>query len=405
MKLKLFWQIHNERPYKRYYYQPLNKRFLGRGLLEELKTYARVFLQSAYLPFNPKYKKQLFEGERKSKIQMLFECLVWAFKYKEVCNYYFLYGLDLKSRKPSDYLAYTETRVLRNILNFRQRESMKTFYTFNYLPLCRDKFVFGQYAKSLNIPHPETIALVTNGMISWMDRDSLDYEDLITLKDRNLEAFCKVTTGENGQGAFLLKIDEGNFFINNKEVTYEKVREYFADTNYILQEKMMNHKAIRDIYPNAVNTIRLVTVIHEGEIVVALPPFLRTGSNGNVVDSAFSGGVLIGITRDGYLTDWAIRKMGDKLIYKEKHPDTGTVFAGLKIPYYDEMIETAKRFHSYYYGIPSMGWDIAITEDGPVFLEAGEDWEINAFQIFNGGCREELYKTHGKALDIKLRSY
>ena len=69
------------------------------------------------------------------------------------------------------------------------------------------------------------------------------------------------------------------------------------------------------------------------------------------------------------------------------------------------MIELSKHFHSYYYGIPSMGWDIAITEKGPVFLEAGEDWEIQLTQIFNGGRRKDFYALHGYALNIKLRKY
>lgn len=52
-----------------------------------------------------------------------------------------------------------------------------------------------------------------------------------------------------------------------------------------------------------------------------------------------------------------------------------------------------------------MGWDIAITEKGPVFLEAGEDWEIQLTQIFNGGRRKDFYALHGYALNIKLRKY
>lgn len=53
---------------------------------------------------------------------MLYENLIGGVKYKEVCKYYFLYGLDLKARSTKDYIAYTEFRVLRNIINFRQRE-------------------------------------------------------------------------------------------------------------------------------------------------------------------------------------------------------------------------------------------------------------------------------------------
>lgn len=163
MNIKLFKIIHTERPYKRYYYQSLTNDNVISRLSCEIKSYVTIFLRAAYLPFNKKYNVQQFLGERKSKPRMLYESILWAFKYKEVCNYYFLYGLDLKSRSINDYVAYTEFRVLRNIINFRQRENLRTLYTFNYLALARDKFVFYQYCQSLGMPYPKTIALYRGG--------------------------------------------------------------------------------------------------------------------------------------------------------------------------------------------------------------------------------------------------
>lgn len=64
-----------------------------------------------------------------------------------------------------------------------------------------------------------------------------------------------------------------------------------------------------------------------------------------------------------------------------------------------------KRFHGYYYGIPSIGWDVAITPDGPFILECGKDWEIQGTQIFFGDRRKDFYDLHSEALKIKLRKY
>lgn len=163
MKFKLFGLIHTECSYKRYYYQKLQKDTFINRVKKEITQYYRIFLYAAYLPFNKSINTQQFPGERKSKLRMCYESLLWAFKYKEVCNYYFLYGLDLKSRSINDYVAYTEFRVLRNIINFRQRENLRTLYTFNYLALARDKFVFYQYCQSLGMPYPKTIALYRGG--------------------------------------------------------------------------------------------------------------------------------------------------------------------------------------------------------------------------------------------------
>ena len=267
--------------------------------------------------------------------------------------------------------------------------------------------MFGQFAKSLGMPYPSTIALVNNGRISYMDNGyEVGYEDLNSLKDKSIDAFCKECTGEGGKGAFPLKVKNGRFFVGEHEESYDAIRNRFANTHYIIQQKIENHPVINKIYPNSINTVRLTTVIKEGKIQF-YDAYLRTGANGSVVDNACFGGVVIGITRAGCLTDWGIREPGksDNLLVRKCHPDTGCSFAGIKLPYYEKMIELAKHFHSYYYGIPSMGWDIAITEEGPVFLEAGEDWEIQLTQIFDGGRRKDFYDLHGHALEIKLRKY
>lgn len=69
------------------------------------------------------------------------------------------------------------------------------------------------------------------------------------------------------------------------------------------------------------------------------------------------------------------------------------------------VLAEAKRFHKFFYGVPSIGWDVAITPNGYVFTETGEDWEIPVYQVTNGGKRKQYYRTHGNALQVKLRKY
>lgn len=94
MNFKLFWLIHNERPYKRYYYQPRNLNHPNRpGWLWEIRCLLARYIKAAYLPFDPKFNTQQFPGSRKCKLQMLYESLKWCFCYKEICNYYFCMAL------------------------------------------------------------------------------------------------------------------------------------------------------------------------------------------------------------------------------------------------------------------------------------------------------------------------
>lgn len=71
MNIKLFFLIHNEKTYKRYYYQPLQPDNLLNRIKFQIKSYVAVFIKAAYLPFNSKYNTPQFVGggERKKEIQ------------------------------------------------------------------------------------------------------------------------------------------------------------------------------------------------------------------------------------------------------------------------------------------------------------------------------------------------
>ncbi len=407
MNAKLFFLIHNEKSYKRYYSEPLEKNDLLHRIAFEIKEGVKRYKKAARLPFNPRFNIQQFPGTRKSKLLMLWENLVWAFKYKEVCNYYFLYGLDLKGRNPDDYVAYTEFRVLCNILNFRQRENLPTLYTFNYLVLARDKFVFYQYCKSLNMPYPQTIGLVSKGDVSWYDGERMEFSPIESIYGKTFDAFCKEVNGESGKGAFCLKVQNGRLYDRDEEISLDVLRKRFGGATFIIQEKLQNHPDIDAVYNKSLNTIKLITILNDDGTVDFFDSVMRFGAGGNFVDNASRGGVFVGIEEDGTLQEVGYHEPGIKknLVVPGVHPDTGVKFGGMKIPYWDELLATAKRFHKFFYGIPSIGWDVAITPQGFVFTETGEDWEIPPYQVTHGGLREKFYKYHEKALDVKLRRY
>lgn len=63
----------------------------------------------------------------------------------------------------------------------------------------------------------------------------------------------------------------------------------------------MQHKEMSRLYPNAINTLRIVTVrnIKTGKVDV-LHSLLRIGAHGNIVDNWAKGGIAIGIKPDGF---------------------------------------------------------------------------------------------------------
>ena len=133
----------------------------------------------------------------------------------------------------------------------------------------------------------------------------------------------------------------------------------------ILEEIVVQHPEMARLCPTSVNTCRIATLLGDKQqgIVYA---FLRIG-NGKVMDNVDCGGMAARIDlASGKLLTVGADKAGNRY---ETHPITGTPIIGFTIPYWEEAkamcMEAAQK-------VPQMrfvAWDVAITPDGPTFIE------------------------------------
>ena len=150
-----------------------------------------------------------------------------------------------------------------------------------------------------------------------------------------------------------------------------------ADGIGILEEIVVQHPAMASLCPTSVNTCRIATLLGDKQqgIVYA---FLRIG-NGKVMDNVDCGGMAARIDlATGELKTVGADKQGNTF---EKHPMTGTPIVGFRIPYWEEAkamcLEAAQK-------VPQMrfvAWDVAITENGPTFIE-GNSFPSHAIPQF-----------------------
>ncbi len=145
----------------------------------------------------------------------------------------------------------------------------------------------------------------------------------------------------------------------------------------ILEEIVKQHSKMASLCPTSVNTIRIATLLGEKEqgIVYA---FLRIG-NGRVMDNVDCGGMAARVDlASGKLLTVGADKQGNVFSI---HPKTNTPIVGFQIPYWEEAqkmcLEAAKK-------VPQMrfvAWDVAITPDGPCFIE-GNSFPSHAIPQF-----------------------
>lgn len=192
----------------------------------------------------------------------------------------------------------------------------------------------------------------------WLDLRKCSYEDFEKFIKSKKVVMVKPVDLSCGKGVEKITVDEST---NIKEL-YDSLLE---NKQILVEDYIVQHPAISKIYPNSVNTLRIVSIYRNGEVHIVFRS-IRMGNSGNVVDNFNHGGLLTTIDEDGVIRKPAIDKLGN--VY-EKHPYTGTELINYKIPFFDEAIEYVKKLALHTPQVGYIAWDIAITENGPTVIE------------------------------------
>jgi len=331
------------------------------------------------------------DEKRKSKTGVLIDLLWHLVRRQEVNQYYYYYGLDRVAANSSEYLLGYRFRKTRDRANAAMNAVATKGDTrgrgLNYRLLLGDKFVFNHYMQSLDILVPQVLALGSEKEIRWLDTDErLPLESIL---DRSLDTFLKVLLADGGGQVFPVKVEDRQLMVDGRQETPEK---FFPKLSgqYLLQERVHQHDKLSELYPDAVNTFRLVTVF-DGRSISPLAGVVRVGAMGRRWDNWSKGGLVIAVDLEtGCLGRLGLRapKYGGGCV--DRHPNTGVVFEGFEVPFITEAVQCACMAHSYFYGFHSIGWDIAMTPDGPTFLEGNDDWSLEVVQGPRGPLRHRF---------------
>lgn len=186
-------------------------------------------------------------------------------------------------------------------------------------------------------------------------------------------AFLKPIDGMGGAGSAIVDLQTEDF------------AEAFADkADYLVQPVIEQHDLLAQIYPNSINTVRIDTLLIDGECRSSAA-VLRIGSGGSIVDNIAHGGLVVPIDlRSGVLGAVGRQKPQFGLRLHETHPDTGVAFAGVKVPFWGGLRELVRSAAFALRPLATLGWDVAITPTGPIVLEANGAWDSEVFQLARG---------------------
>lgn len=201
----------------------------------------------------------------------------------------------------------------------------------------------------------------------YLKRDWLKIAD--SSKEQILEFISKHNTFmakpiDGGCGKGIEKINSKNY--NSSDELYDYLKN--NHTNSILEEVIQQNEKVSSIYPDAINTARVVTILKDNKTNV-ICAYFRIG-NGSFVDNFNSGGMVAPIdVKTGIVSDKAIDK--NKNLY-EVHPATGDAIKGFQFPDWDKAIKMCKEAAKVVPQMAYIGWDVGFSKKGPVFVEANE---------------------------------
>jgi len=158
---------------------------------------------------------------------------------------------------------------------------------------------------------------------------------------------------------------------------------------FLFQETVKQHSELNLLNPSCLNTLRIDTFIDKDGNIDIISAYLRMSINNKHVDNISSGGCQVGINlQSGKLKQLgysSFSNVGTRVF--NKHPVTGCVFEDFEIQYFTEAKELILKVAGYMPGLRLVGWDVAISESGPVLIESNSDYSMGGNEISEGGYR------------------
>lgn len=303
-----------------------------------------------------------------------------------------LFGLD-KQMLPVDY--FRKYLYRNDVVNYKNYLSLKEYYLITgskqmvfpeISSILKNKLSFYNHCVNLKLETPTLLSY--NFKARWFYKNKslvvntkeavLNFFNTIFENPEINILFLKPTLGQGGQGCYLLKQE-------TLESQIEKIYSVLISNSYVHQEYIEQHELINTIFSHAVNTIRIDTFIDATGKVHVLSALMRFGMGHTFTDNTHTGGFYISLN----LETGKLQGVGRQDIVEggkevTHHPDTGIALNGYQIPYYIEALELAKAATNV---LPNriIGWDVAITPNGPILIEGNESPSLHVTDVACGG--------------------
>ena len=326
----------------------------------------------------------------------------WGTCIREECwpDSYFKFQLYREDRKPF-VSRFVHERIGLYV--------MKDLNDHDDVAILDDKLEFAAACARLGLPHVETIAYFRDGEIveKQTPGTALPREDLF-IKSTNLLCGRGVQRwrydastnryqhdGESLDAKELIEQLRARSGTGEKlplwrlvrshvpRLQYGHEREDAKPRPYIVQRELKNHPLMRRFTNGALCTVRVVTARAAGGEPQLIIAALRMPVGNSSVDNFAAGGLASPIDLETGRLGPAVYKDPRKADV-DHHPDSRQQIAGEVVPFWNEVLDLCLRAHRCFPKVATVGWDVALTTEGPKLIEANPGWCVEVVQMAHG---------------------
>ena len=225
-------------------------------------------------------------------------------------------------------------------------------------------------------------------------------EVLRILKSKEVKT-CVVKTTESSHGDNVLVINDIIYqehdallkCFNGTELILSSV---LGKDALIFESTVHQSKQFAAFNESSVNTVRFMTTLWPDGTAKVIATWFKVGRAGKCVDNAGSGGnVDAGVdVKTGTIYNVGQFDGWRKVKKIDCHPDSGSPINGVVIEHWDEIKEEVIKFQQAFPYCKAPGWDIAITENGPVVIEVNDFWDRTGQYFIKKGWRKEIRECY-----------
>lgn len=270
-----------------------------------------------------------------------------------------------------DHVGYMEY----NLFHFvnKDQKTRDTYITFDYSQYLYKTLNDPEYLDDFNDKLSFNKIFKDYLGRGFLDVTNSTYEEFEAFCKQRKKIFAKPADSCSGKGIYTT-------FDINDDTDLKTLYEYLKENKLFIEDSIVQHEQMNKLSPNSINTIRITTVLgNKGPR--KMYALLRMGIGDMKVDNVASGGIYTVLSDDGVIVKpcWS-----DKTISMyTTHPTSKTELIGFKIPYFKEAVDLCLKAATVEKHIRYVGWDIAISDKGPVIVEGnplpGYDMPQNCF--------------------------